>query len=343
MLINFINSAKNIYNTQNIARGFNISRSSMPSFKGDSFERSSVNKAEGAERANSAENIWNEARIQKLYDEVYEDALDLISITKDLNIEKPKSIFSYDTSMSARMNYCFTSNELIFNMNKLKGDYYFCFLKDQNDNMYAYCGIHNKRQIEKDIERIKLAHPGYKFTGIKLTDIEKEAFVKSSIAHEIRHGVQCHLAASTKGCSGKHKAFLTKIFEQTKKPDEDYSTIEYLDNFVPKKLIFEDEKLKYSLLPDDNRYLSTKNHILDYTIKLAYNINDKSLYNSSPMEADANNYACEYFKILKNKPQYSEIRPFMADYISGMLSREAKSKLAAMEKYGFPKLSEKNE
>lgn len=344
MLINFINSAKNIYGPKNInAAPHNTLSPNMLSFKGDRFERSSVNGTEGVKGAEAAENVWDETRIQKLYDEVYDDALDLIDITKDLNIEKPKSIFSYDTSMSARMSYCFTSNELIFNMNKLKGDYYFCFLKDQNDNMYAYCGIHNKRQIEKDIERIKQAHPGYEFSSIKLTDIEKEAFIKSSIAHEIRHGVQCHLAASTRGCSGKHKAFLTKIFEQTKKSNEDYSTIEYLDNFVPKKLIFEDEKLKYSLSPDDNRYLSTKNHILDYTIKLAYNINDKSLYNSSPMEADANNYACEYFKILKNKPQYAEIRSFIADYIDGMLSREAEAKLKAMEKYGFPKLSEKIE
>ncbi len=342
MQINSINSIKNIYNIQNINTVSNSSRSNSLSFKGDTFERSSVNKTAETKEA-SLEGVWNEARLQKLYDEVYEDTLDLISLTKDLNMEKPKSIFSYDKNMGARIRYRFTSNDLTFNMNKIKGNYYFCFMKDQHDNICVSCGIHNKRQIEQDIEKIKLANPKYRFASIELTDIEKEAFIKSLMAHEIRHSIQCHLTASTKGCSRKHKAFLTKIFEQTKNPNDDYSAIEYLDNFVPKKLILEDEKLKYSLSPDDNRYLSTKNHILDYTIKLVYNIGDNSLYDASPMEADANNYACEYFETLKDKPQYAEIRPFMADYIRKMLSNEAKLGLKAMEKYGFPKLSEKTE
>lgn len=341
MLINFTNSFKNNYQYFKTSTKTFMPTSKMPSFMGDTFQKNEVDKTKEVELHPLRKEGWDEIRFQKLYDEVYDDTAKLNPIIEELNFKKPKSVFSYDPKMTGRLNYNFTNNTITFNMNKLKGDYYFCFLKDKNDKMCMYCGIHNEKQIKADISKIQRSYPDYKFEKIKLTDIEKEAFVKANIIHEIRHSVQSHLAASTKGCKDKLKDFLVGVFEQTKKSEEDYSQIEYLNNFVPKKIILEDKKLKYSLNPDDCRYLSTQDHIYDYTIKLAYNINDRTLYYSSPMEADSTNHEYEYFEILRNSPKYAGMREFMANNIGNFLHRTAETNLRAMEVYGFPKLSEK--
>lgn len=302
----------------------------------DTFEKSI--KTNNIGNISKIEEPFNKDRIERLYGEVYEDIMELIPVAKELNIQKPKPRFAHNTNMGQRMCYTFEANSIVFNMNKIDGDYYFCTLNNKDGTIRALCGIHNEKQIERDAKQVQQQYPDCTFKTTKLTDKEKEGFLKATIAHELRHCIQCHLEASTKDVSRMHKALIMKIFEQV---GGDYSDIEYLDNFVPKKIITEDAKLKYSMNPDDNRYLSTREHIFNYTKALAYNPNNKGLYYASPLEADANNFAYEYFNTLKEKSEDSDIRPFMGDNIGKYLSLDADTILASMEKYGFRKLIKK--
>lgn len=339
MITNFLNFK--IFNAPKINVQNPIKNNPCLSFRGgfqneDTFEKSI--ETDDVKSVSKTEKPFNEDRLNKLYDEVYEDVMELIPVAKELNIQKPKTYFTHNTNMTQRMRYTFEANSILFNMGKIDGDYYSCSLKNKDGSTRAICGIHNEMQIKRDAEKILKSYPDCTFETKKLTDKEKEAVIKSTIAHELRHCIQCHLEASTKDISRMHKALIMQIFELV---GGDYANIEYLDNFVPKKIITEDLKLKYSMNPDDNRYLSTREHIFNYTKALAYHSTDKGLYDASPLEADANNFAYEYFNVLKERPEYSDMRPDEAEYIAKFLSLNADTILASMEKYGFRKLIEK--
>ncbi len=339
MLVNFLNSAKNIYGPKNINTApHNTLSPNMLSFKGDSFERSSVNGTESAKGAEAAENIWDETRIQKLYDEVYDDTIKYNPIASELNLEKPKTKMLGETRGYTQTNYSFQTNTLSFFMPIIKEDYFIAIVKDENGKEMGDYHILCESSMREQADNIHARHPNARVLAAKLTDKEKEVYIKTLTAHELRHWIQTHLAASTKDCSRIFKNAHLKNFEYFKDENEDYSIVEYLDNFIPKKIIPEDKKLKHSILENDTRYLSTKRHIVDYTLQLIERPYDKELYNASPMEADANHYAFEYLQLLKNRPEYSSLRKKFIDVLSADFYFQAEDGLELMKEAGFPGL-----
>lgn len=313
------------------------------SFKGgyDTFEKSSTLSINSSDevKAASTSKVWDKNRTQKLYDDVYKDVMRLIPLTNELRIEKPKTVFEEKSDGTAPFCYSITSNTVKIRMPEISQDLYLCTAKDKNGDEIGSFGIHKEEDLSELTEEFKNKYSNIETVETKkLTDTEKELYLKCLMAHELRHCVQIHLMASTKDCSKPFKAAALRNFERFKSADDDYSTIEYIDNYVPKKLIPEDKKLKFSICPDDKRYLSTKGHILDYTLRFIANPFNKTLYNASPTEADANNFALEYFILSENKPEYSSLRGEMSDEILNIFYEQADNGLKAMKQQGFPGL-----
>ncbi len=265
------------------------------------------------------------------------------------------------------LDYVFSSNTITFYENNCK-DFYLCDVKDSRGNKAGTFGIKNESRLQECIEE---AHKhGFEPDFIKLNDKEKEAYTKGLTAHELRHCIQMHLLASTKGCSRTFKKLIEDTFQNkmnsyrkalkelqkinsearklglpeeeiTIKPPE-YSVIEYSDNFIPAKFMEEDVKLKFSLSPKDARYLSTKDHMLRYLQDIADKQSSVDSYLASPIEMDANNYAYQYFctKIKKN-PEFSSIRKPVADSIENYFFDKARDGKIAMKNYGYPDLISK--
>ncbi len=373
MQINFLNNF-NVPKINNI-RAFNIQKAfaNAVNFTGyDTFEKSNADENSGIEEVQStkgAENIssnkWSESRLEALYNKTFEEVTAQNPICEELNIQMPKfKMADYNPSgnMKEFAGYNFPSNEMIITQGA-KGDLFLCIATKRDTGAKVSLGICDK-EIMKENAKISDDY-GFDMEAVKLTDKEKEAHLKTAFAHELRHSIQMHLIASTKDCSRPFKKTIARMaqekwaeyneinrmFEEINNDAENLGLekmtveppeTEYSDNFVPKKIINDDVKLKFSLSPKDTRYLSTREHLLNGFLLQMSKKDDREAYKASPLEMDANNYAYQYFCTqVKKDPEYAEIRPVISEEIQNFCFERAKSGINSMNQFGFPDLIRK--
>ncbi len=292
---------------------------------------------------------WTKDRFEKIYNEIYDEVMNSMPITKELNIQKPVLKFmEKDNDRLTMMRYNLDNNSIsIFPM--LKDDF-FSYKMPENKIESGIVGIiASKRGYEKDLKTLPKMQD---ITILKLNDDEKELLIKGFFAHELRHVVQDHLMMSTKSTCNILKDINADINEATKeiercreeleklggeKPPLNTHILEiknshYIEDYKPAKLIEDDVKLKFSSLDDDNRYWSTKNHL-----SLRKITDDHNEYIMQPVEIDANHYAAEYLVLHTSTENAREdiVRDIELDFLLN-------TNLEAMQEAGYPPLIEKH-
>ena len=310
-----------------------------------------------------------EAYIERLYNETYDEVMGLMPpIVKDLNITKPTLVFEKDTdpNSSTLAAYNFRNNTLDVSEHLMKENIYLYYEKEGTLPTICY----GEEGLRKTIMS-QDAH--YEGRVVKLNEEEKELALKSHFAHELRHCVQEHLLAScenvgdeTKRIYDKNNAKIINLHDELISIDEsmlqdgietdengksiaenlarlkkekEESINAYYKSYKPKKMLDENTMLKFSIFPDDNRYLSVKEHFLtNLKNKIGGTEDSKTEYYSEPMEIDAYNFTSEFIIYSgSSKPGIRE------DVLNGLaLSPRIQAKIGFehLEESGYPPLIE---
>jgi len=283
--------------------------------------------------------LLGEAEINKLYDEVFDEILEDIPILKELGAKKPKLVLRDD--ITSRASYDFPSNTIELNA-AFKGDLYAYQVCDEVGAFDCEIGFEDVKKLTK------LKMKSAKFDIIKLNSEEKELYLKSILAHELRHWAQEHITISTKGCQEPYYkklqianelmqiieelAMLTKISpKQVEKPKLD---LEYILNYKPKVVLDEDYKLSVLVDESQKRYWSIKKHFLPASLR--YSNSDEKEYATNPTEIDAYCYQAEFLLSNKNKSLNVRNDVFGAMIVDSIEKGWLFAK--AIEQFGYPPL-----
>ena len=276
-----------------------------------------------------------EDRLEKLFDETYSETINDMSktnpIINDLAITKPKLQFEDNNNLKNIGGYSFSDNSLKISRNIFDSCEYALISRDRDGNVENYLGVCSKKNKTTSILQARKKWKNVE--AIKLTLEEKNIYIKSVIAHELRHFIQQHIIASTKNCSKIQRESMQKlnlnIIAQIDKIKEKYLSgvanigtninvhllnelMSYCDNYMPNVEFDENLAIKYSSFSDDNKYWSVKEHFLEsLVIFCEKNLGDNNLdsYYQSSLEIDAYNYQYEYLvkQIPKNKNVREEV------------------------------------
>ncbi len=305
--------------------------------------------------------------IQKIYDEVYEIFKQQNPMFDELHIPKPKIKTVNNLFKEFTGEYSFYNNTIQLNNSFINTDYYLCYAKNNSGQKYPL-HICLTSQLDETKNKIKSQLEDINCTEVeitKLTEQEKMLWIKSLIAHELRHCLQHHMMASM----GKQNIYLAyekylikKLIKSQKEvadlskqaldlcPHNEYETrkrdyikalndlekskndeYSYILNFKPYKILDGNTKLKFSLDPEDIRYWSVKKHFMKASFK--YNRDDKIIYYSSPLEIDAYHYEQEFI--------FSQSDKFRKDCTLAMgmnLINSYENGLMNLKKNGFKEL-----
>lgn len=271
---------------------------------------------------------WNQARLEKIYDEVYPEFLADHPYLSELGYKKPKLVFDNKQNDISVASYSFMDNTIsVYPF--CKGSVY--SYKNRNENSdtpgEVAPGKDYKKEIKKVIKKLDMK---------KLNNAEKELYYKACLMHELRHSAQVHILFSTdeyyQKCFEAAKEIykeiqmvnsaLIQVLELAKDNNVTVTGIDdieaeannakqgyglqnlYALNFKPVKKISDDAFLKFSTNPNDKRYWSTGKHL--YGSYMANIKNTVNGYFLDPVEIDAYNYQFEFLK--RQKPKHS-VRP----------------------------------
>ncbi len=275
-------------------------------------------------------NVWDNKRIQAIYDKTYETVMAQNPITRELNIEKPALNFNADKDEkeSTIATYRGGYNDIIIQAGEFfAGDLYLCKMTD-NSGELVNVQVFEQERADEYIKK----HPEFKMTREKLTDSEKELFISSIVAHELRHCIQSHLVLSTEDCADKYKAKFADLKETIEtlismekdlaalrgeayvpsENDKDLEKLNYGLNYRPKKVFDKNTAFKYSIVPSDNRYWHIKDHF--YTVSGSKKTEgSKESYYTDPLEIDAYNYEREFVVTESKKYPNGTLRKEIVD------------------------------
>ncbi|MBR2068553.1 MAG: hypothetical protein IJ877_02205 [Candidatus Gastranaerophilales bacterium] len=232
--------------------------------------------------ANSCEAVSggiNEKRIEEIYNQTYETFISQNPIIGELNYTRPKLIISHDKDSSADAKYNRITNNISLSAN-LNKDLFIVGIKD-NKGKYVQAQLMSKDSVDTFLELLKGKIPDDNIKVLKLNSQEKEVWLSSAFAHELRHSMQSHLVLSTQGCSEQYKEHLLRIpkFTQAKRkeiegfiqqlnwqilqitasPLSSEQKNELLKQITPKKEQLEEycKKFKTADIKDEDNYLLT--------------------------------------------------------------------------------------
>ena len=316
--------------------------------KTDVFERTTslINKNKKVQEDSA------EIEIKKTYDEVFSKICSHIPVVKKLRITKPKLVFRENPKATAAYN--FPSNTIEIDP-AYKEDLYAYQIFDKDGNLID-CGISFKNKIKKSFSKDKKIN----CKMIKLNPDEKKLYLKSILAHELRHWAQDHILASTKGCQEPYNyrinlinsllsaieelieiAKANKSLNQNLKQyqtmlDESRKNNAYILGYAPKEFLDEDFMLETSILPYETKYWSIKDHFLPAALR--YSNSDEKEYSSNPLEIDAYYFQAEFMS--DEKDSKADIRE---DIFLAMMCNSIEKGFEAIEKieeFGYPPLLE---
>ena len=300
----------------------------------DVFQKSTapvqVQNASQIQQSTPVSSVWDNKRIQAIYDKTYETVMAQNPITRELNITKPALNFSTEENRKegALATYRAGTNNIIIQDGEFfTSDLYLCKMTDKSGEI-----VDIRIFEEKYADEYSKKHPEFKITRAKLTDSEKELYISSTFAHELRHCIQNHLIASTDGCADKYKKWcldyktaLEELVASKKEmaalegkayavydEEKEIERLNYTLNYKPKKLFDKNTAFKYSLSPSDNRYWLVNDHL--YTLSEEERAKDslESYYNN-PLEIDAYNYEREFLMTQTKKYPDGTLRKEILD------------------------------
>ncbi len=298
--------------------------------------------------------------IQKLYDEVIETVRSQNPMFDELKIPTPKIniIKDSENGESGNAYYTIYTNSIFIKESQITDDFYMCLVtkKDGTKIPFGVCAQSDKENVEK---LIKDAYKDVnRIDTIKLTENEKRLYLKSVLAHELRHCLQEHMSVSI----GDSNAYLAQkqsdvkklldatkeladIYKDSDNPEDEKKYENYMEelkskekkysyilNFKPAKVLDENAELNFSVnSKEDNRKWSVKNHFLKSALD-----HNKDYY-SSPFEMDAYHYEEEYIlsQYQENKDKY-RFEPVLAMV---MWVSNNYSNIDKLKKYGYEELN----
>lgn len=269
---------------------------------------------------NLIKKITNKQRLQNLYNQTYDNTLRLITrvnpVVGELKLPKPEfRVEKFDDPQKGG-GYGFADNCITIAEDMFDYCSYIIGTTDVNGEIESFIGFASENNKNEKLKEARNSTPNASL--IKLTEEEKDIYVQSAIAHELRHFVQNHLIASTQNCGEIQKAgfdgFLKATKDELAKAKKEYlqackeagitpdpeiikEDTQYYETYTPKKLLPENTTLKFSCFSDDNRRLSVKDHLLKSQLDATQGKGIKNYdddYHSSTLEIDAYNFQYEY-------------------------------------------------
>ncbi len=240
----------------------------------DVFEKSS-SKVFGMSDASVCETVFTPQEIKKLYDSVFDEVLfrncDSNPVFHQVNFKKPSiniSPLSELAEVGAIATYKFLDNSITVSDKLLNEDIYcFCLKNKQSGNVDSSSLVFSS-QLESELEYCKSEN--IPFELVKLNKKEKELFVCSCLAHELRHFMQYHMMASCSNASSEYidknirmgnisnqLKSLYETFPETKEIADKipFESVDYAQNYSPKFLLPQSLPIKTSWLNSDSRYM----------------------------------------------------------------------------------------
>lgn len=279
-----------------------------------------------------------ESNIEQIYDSVFRDSLKLNLMANPffntLKIEKPTIKISQDSDLVKVAAYNFPSNTISLSEKIINSDLYMCYSQDKQTGGMTTYGIYPKDDVKEEIKVGKSLN--LKVKTLKLNEKEKEFYITSSIAHELRHFFQSHLMASTEEIStlyineqieavDKYNALIPAYNEHLKQIQEcvdncrknkikvipelikilntqkpkSYVDTTYAKNYKPNFLIGKNSSINFSLYSLDYRTMTPLDLYDAATKQTKSSKNNDQSYYSNLLEIDAYNHGFEY--ICKSK------------------------------------------
>ena len=240
----------------------------------DSFEKSS-SKVSGKSDTSACKTVFTPQEIKKLYDSVFDEVLfrncDSNPVFHQVNFKKPSiniSPLSELAEVGAIATYKFLDNSITVSDKLLNEDIYcFCLKNKQSGNVDSSSLVFSS-QLESELEYCKSEN--IPFELVKLNKKEKELFVCSCLAHELRHFMQYHMMASCSNASSEYidknirmgnisnqLKSLYETFPETKEIADKipFESVDYAQNYSPKFLLPQSLPIKTSWLNSDSRYI----------------------------------------------------------------------------------------
>ena len=325
-IIGYQNYLHSLANNVKQPTQFGISKKTLSA---DTFQKSKVEKSD-SHACEEIGNRFSEQKILQIFDEVYSDVIKITTKTNpvlnEIRFKEPKILFiDGEESSQTQASYSFNDNILKINKKIIDNDCFLICKKDESGSISSVIG-NVKFGDDANIFLKKIRDDVPDAVAVKLTDDEKELYLRSVFAHELRHFVQSHLMASTDEC---YQIYKEAHYEKKKQIDEtsqeiisvykeiqeiepdfvppqiDITDFSYALNYSPQKILDKDTKIKFSILPDDTRFLSVRNNLLPDEINGLQGIGrtDESSYEeylSSIIEIDAFNFQSEYLIKISN-------------------------------------------
>lgn len=294
---------------------------------------------------------WDERRTKALFDKTYNAVISqnimVNPIVEKLSLTKPKIILTNSSNSTAK--YRFSDNTVELDLSHVKEDYFLCENKNANGTKNPV-GVLTKSQLDENLDEIRKTYPNLSTT--KLTDKEKETYISTFMAHELRHFIQAHLMASCKDThlilKEKHEALKNKIAQLIAEIEAEGESVDidpqekfsYSLSYKPKKLLDENSTFKFSMFKDDDRLWSIKDNFLASELRILdpsdsgnNKDNNYETYLSSAQEVDAYNYQYEY--LLTQMSRYNDnFRENVMFGLCAILEADADLALETMHKTG---------
>ena len=300
--------------------------------------------------------------VQKIFNSVLLDSIrihkSINPVINNLKLEIPNVEIYTNPHIDGVASYSFPTNTVTISEKILNEDLFLCYMENPDTKNAVSLGILTEDKLQEEVANYKKL--GIETKTLKLNEKEKEFFIATSLAHEIRHFFQAHLMASTEGVSEKYKneqvgaveelnatipqfnaalkqmqrdAELARRYgkpipAEMKKILDTYKPLSYMDatygkTYQAKQLLDPNTMFKFSVFPEDKRALTLEN-LYDATHRkvMTHSKSDKKAYLSNLTEIDAYNYGFEYSLAARKK--FAEgTRKMVLDAISTDAQRSA--------------------
>ncbi len=247
-----------------------------------------------------AKRLESKKHIEQLYDEVFNELIGQNPRLAGLNIQKPKIVFLLKSDFTnAFASYNFMYNEIKASDRLTDDKFYLVHIINKSNGTLAESRIATTSDIEKYRQS---KNPLYENKIIELNDEEKELYIKSVFAHELRHCIQHHCLGACKTTTDKQNEIydlyfsvdpktikalaqkidlLKKFISMGQKTDnkgndiqesleysqyllEKFSSVPYYKTYEPRKSACDDLFLNLSIIAkgEEKCHISTKEHLL---------------------------------------------------------------------------------
>lgn len=151
----------------------------------------------------------NRNYIEQIFDEVFNETIGDVEFLDSLNIAKPKIVFCPKSNLSTELaSYNFMFNEIKIS-DELCNQDLFSIKTTNTDGELINCQVAS----ETFAKQYKSKNPLYTVKLTKLNEKEKELYIKSILAHELRHCIQSHIVAACNTTKEEYRAICDKLYD----------------------------------------------------------------------------------------------------------------------------------